>query len=85
MTLPLALKWQHDFTAQSVASISYPIIAQGSVFVTTNSYPNAATHSLVAFDESTGEQSGLLLSGETLVFSMSPTIRESYSSLTMTV
>lgn len=32
---PLALKWSRDLGANGVTSISYPLIAQGLVFVTT--------------------------------------------------
>jgi outer membrane protein assembly factor BamB len=48
---PLTLKWSRDLSASGVISISYPLIAQGLVFVT------AATsqgETLMAFDEQTG-------------------------------
>ncbi len=57
MAPPLTLKWQHDFTSQGVNAVSYPLIAQGLVIVTTAAYSgNNYTLSLVAFDEATGQQ-----------------------------
>jgi len=49
---PLALKWSRDLSASGVTSISYPLIAQGLVFVTTATanFDNA----LLALDERTG-------------------------------
>src|SRR5205814_2534055 len=54
---PLALKWQHDFTSASVQAISYPLIAQGLVIVTTYASTGQGSYfdkSLVAFNEATG-------------------------------
>ena len=56
---PLALKWRHDFSAQQVTGISYPLIVQGLVIVTTWSSSGESSYfpkSLVAFDENTGHQ-----------------------------
>ena len=56
---PLTLKWRHDFTPLSVQSISYPLIAQGLVIVTTYSSTGQGSYfdkSLVAFEEVTGVQ-----------------------------
>ncbi|MBV9009848.1 MAG: PQQ-binding-like beta-propeller repeat protein [Verrucomicrobia bacterium] len=56
---PLALKWRHDFTPLGVVSISYPLIAQGLIIVTTVVWDNQSSYpakSLVAFNESTGQQ-----------------------------
>src|SRR5260370_1694710 len=50
---PLAVKWQRDFTSAGVTLISYPLIAQGLVIVTTLGTFGKA---LVAFDESPGVQ-----------------------------
>ena len=49
---PLELKWSRDFSASGVVSISYPLIAQGFVFVTTTTSNN--TNALVAVDEGSG-------------------------------
>lgn len=55
---PLTLKWEHDFTSAGVQSISYPLIAQGLIIVTTMASNNTSfdTKSLVAFDAATGQQ-----------------------------
>lgn len=55
---PLALKWKLDLSSQGVASISYPLIAQGRIIVTTaGSYGSSnPTKSVTAFDEATGQQ-----------------------------
>src|ERR1700746_443259 len=53
LVTPLSLKWSHDFSGSGVSTISYPLIAQGLVIVTTatgNNYGNT----LWALDESTG-------------------------------
>jgi outer membrane protein assembly factor BamB len=49
---PLEVKWSRDLSASGVTSISYPLIAQGLVFVTTATanFDNA----LLALDEQTG-------------------------------
>jgi outer membrane protein assembly factor BamB len=49
---PLTLKWSRDFSGSGVTSISYPLIAQGLVFITTATanFDNA----LLALDEHTG-------------------------------
>lgn len=49
---PLTLKWRRNFSASGVTSISYPLIAQGRVFVTTSTRRNVAT--LMALDAQTG-------------------------------
>jgi outer membrane protein assembly factor BamB len=51
---PLTLKWLQDLTSLGVQSISYPLIAQGLVIVTT--VDSNFGKSLVAFDEVTGQQ-----------------------------
>jgi outer membrane protein assembly factor BamB len=48
----LELKWSRDFSSSGVISISYPLIAQGLVFVTTTTENFAET--LIALDEHTG-------------------------------
>src|SRR6266480_5492784 len=35
LTPPLTLKWQHDFTSAGFQSVSYPLVVQGLVIVTT--------------------------------------------------
>ena len=54
LTPPLTLKWQKNFSSMNVQSISYPLIAQGLVIVTT--YTSSFGKSIVAFDEVTGTQ-----------------------------
>jgi outer membrane protein assembly factor BamB len=49
---PLALRWSRDLSAIGVTSISYPLIAQGLVFVTTATTGN--TNTIMALDENTG-------------------------------
>jgi outer membrane protein assembly factor BamB len=49
---PLTLKWTRDLSSIGVSSISYPLIAQGLVFVTTANSNN--TTALIALDEQTG-------------------------------
>jgi outer membrane protein assembly factor BamB len=49
---PLTLKWRRNFSASAVTSISYPLIAQGRVFLTTST-PNHVLR-LMALDASTG-------------------------------
>jgi outer membrane protein assembly factor BamB len=49
---PLALRWSRDLSAIGVTSISYPLIAQGLVFVTTATMGN--TNAIMALDENTG-------------------------------
>jgi outer membrane protein assembly factor BamB len=48
---PLTLKWSRDLSASGVISISYPLIAQGLVFVTT---ATSQGETLMALDEQTG-------------------------------
>jgi len=48
---PLRLKWSRDLSANGVTFISYPLIAQGLVFVTTTTNQGRA---LMALDEHTG-------------------------------
>jgi outer membrane protein assembly factor BamB len=50
LVTPLTLKWSRDLRANGVTSISYPLIAQGLVFVTTTGQVNA----IMALDEHTG-------------------------------
>jgi outer membrane protein assembly factor BamB len=52
---PLALKWKQDLTSSGVTSISYPLIAQGRVIVTTMD-DDLSEKSVIAFDETNGEQ-----------------------------
>jgi outer membrane protein assembly factor BamB len=52
LVTPLTLKWTRDLSASSVVSISYPLIAQGMVFVITATTTNA--HTLMALNEHTG-------------------------------
>jgi outer membrane protein assembly factor BamB len=47
---PLPLRWSRDLSADGVTSISYPLIAQGLVLVTTTGQANR----LMALDEQTG-------------------------------
>lgn len=51
---PLTLKWSHDFSGSGVNTISYPLIAQGLVIVTTAATGNGYGNTLVALDENTG-------------------------------
>jgi outer membrane protein assembly factor BamB len=53
LVTPLTLKWSRDLSASGVQSISYPLIAQGLVFVTTTTKNNYGT-TLMALDEDTG-------------------------------
>ena len=48
---PLPLRWSRDFSATGVISISYPLIAQGLVFVTTTTFD---VETLTALDEGNG-------------------------------
>ena len=50
---PLGVRWSRDFSASGVASISYPLIAQGLIFVTTAPESNYG-NTLMALDEQTG-------------------------------
>ena len=52
LVTPLTLKWSRDFSANGVTSISYPLIAQGLVFITTTTTNQTAA--LMALDEHTG-------------------------------
>jgi outer membrane protein assembly factor BamB len=52
LVTPLTLRWSRDLSASGVISISYPLIAQGLVFVTTTTENQVNT--LIALDESTG-------------------------------
>jgi outer membrane protein assembly factor BamB len=49
---PLTLKWSPDLSASGVTSISYPLIAQGLIFVTTTTAGFVET--LMALNEQTG-------------------------------
>jgi outer membrane protein assembly factor BamB len=57
---PLTVKWQRDLASEGHVFISYPLIAQGLIIVTTlDSEPAVGSDypkSLIAFDESTGQQ-----------------------------
>src|SRR5262245_34230031 len=50
---PLELKWSRDLSGSGVTTISYPLIAQGLVIVTTATGDNYGT-TLMALDEHTG-------------------------------
>jgi outer membrane protein assembly factor BamB len=50
---PLRLKWTRDLSSSGVTSISYPLIAQGLIFVTTATQNNYGAK-LIALDEHTG-------------------------------
>jgi outer membrane protein assembly factor BamB len=50
----LELKWHHDFSANSVYAISYPLIAGGMVFVTTADTNGSYGNKLWALDENSG-------------------------------
>jgi outer membrane protein assembly factor BamB len=54
LVTPLTLKWRRDLSSIGVVSISYPLIAQGLVFVTVST--TDSTELLMAFDEVTGSQ-----------------------------
>ena len=49
---PLEVKWSRDFSADEIVSISYPLIAEGRVFITTTATSNV--NALVTLDENTG-------------------------------
>lgn len=49
---PLTMKWKRDLTSAGVTSISYPLIAQGMVYITVTT--SNSTESLLALDETTG-------------------------------
>src|SRR4029077_2971476 len=51
---PLRLKWSHDFSANGVNRISYPLIARGMVFVSTANTNGNDGDVLWALDENTG-------------------------------
>jgi outer membrane protein assembly factor BamB len=53
LVTPLTLKWSRDLGASGVTTISYPLIAQGLVIVTTATGNNYGT-TLMALDEDTG-------------------------------
>jgi outer membrane protein assembly factor BamB len=54
LVTPLTLKWSLDLSASGVTSISYPLIAQGLVFITTAAANNGYGNTLMALDEQTG-------------------------------
>jgi outer membrane protein assembly factor BamB len=54
LVAPLTLKWSRDFSGTGVTTISYPLIAQGLVFVTTAAANNGYGNTLMALDEHTG-------------------------------
>jgi outer membrane protein assembly factor BamB len=51
---PLTAGWKKDLASDGITSISYPLIAQGRVIVTTND--NSGDKAVLAFDESNGNQ-----------------------------
>ena len=51
---PLAVGWKKDLTSSGITSISYPLIAQGRVIVTT--VDNSGSKAVMAFDETNGNQ-----------------------------
>jgi outer membrane protein assembly factor BamB len=51
---PLTVKWRRNFSASGVTSISYPLIAQGRVFVTTSTGYTTHVQKLMALDAVTG-------------------------------
>src|ERR671936_506406 len=53
---PLTLKWKRDFSAQGVESISYPVIAEGMIFITTTTSSFTFTKKLIALNEQTGRK-----------------------------
>ena len=59
LTPPLAVKWRRDFGSLGITSISYPLIAQGLVIVTTTGSGGVGsdfTKSLLALNEHTGRK-----------------------------
>ena len=51
---PLVLGWRKDLTSRGVTSISYPLIAQGRIIVTTTG--SNSDKNVIAFDEANGHQ-----------------------------
>jgi outer membrane protein assembly factor BamB len=51
---PLTMKWRRNFSASGVSLISYPLIAQGRVFVTTSTGYTSHVQKLMALDAVTG-------------------------------
>ena len=51
---PLRVKWRRNFSASGVSFISYPLIAQGRVFVTTTTTGPNGIETLMALDAQTG-------------------------------
>ena len=51
---PLTVGWKKDLTLSGITSISYPLIAQGRVIVTT--VDNSGSKAVMAFDETNGNQ-----------------------------
>jgi outer membrane protein assembly factor BamB/N-acetylneuraminic acid mutarotase len=51
---PLTMKWRRNFSATGVSLISYPLIAQGRVFVTTSTGYTSHVQKLMALDAVTG-------------------------------
>jgi outer membrane protein assembly factor BamB/N-acetylneuraminic acid mutarotase len=51
---PLTVKWRHNFSAGGVSCISYPLIAEGRVFVTTTTSVPDGIETLMALDARTG-------------------------------
>jgi outer membrane protein assembly factor BamB len=54
LVTPLTLKWRRNFSASGVSLISYPLIAQGRVFVTTTTSGPSGIEKLMALDARTG-------------------------------
>jgi outer membrane protein assembly factor BamB len=51
---PLTVKWRRNFSASGVSLISYPLIAEGRVFVTTTTSGPNGIETLMALDARTG-------------------------------
>jgi outer membrane protein assembly factor BamB len=55
LVTPLTLKWRRNLAASGVTSISYPLIAEGRVFVTTSTGYTTHIQKLMALDARTGD------------------------------
>ena len=73
---PLRVKWRRDFSSSGVSLISYPLIAEGRVFVTTTTTGPNGVETLMALDAQTGTQSGQRTLTERLVLPMQHMIPE---------
>src|SRR6266496_1678131 len=54
LVTPLTVKWRRNFSASGVSLISYPLIAEGRVFVTTTTSGPSGIETLMALDARTG-------------------------------